>query len=48
MRGVLIAAVLVFALMLVIKNGRLMEKAGLKGGCTVIQTESQETGTWEA
>ena len=48
MRGILVAAVLVFALMLAIKDGRLMQKAGLKGGCSMIQTESQETGTWQA
>jgi hypothetical protein len=48
MRGVLIGAVLIFALMLVIKDGRLMRKAGLNGGCTVIVTKSEEPGTWQA
>jgi len=48
MRGVLVAAVLVFALMVAVKDGRLMHKAGLKGGCTTIQTEASETGTWQA
>jgi hypothetical protein len=48
MRGVLVAAVLIFAVMVAIKDGRLTKKAGLTGGCTVIQTESQETGVWQA
>ena len=36
MRGILVAAVLVFAVMVAIKDGRLMHEAGLTGGCTVI------------
>jgi hypothetical protein len=48
MRGVVVAAILIFALMVAVKDGRLMRKAGLSGGCTVIATESEETGTWQA
>ena len=48
MRGVLVAAVLIVALMVAVKDGRLMRKAGLTGGCTMIATESRETGAWQA
>lgn len=48
MRGVFVAAILIFALMVAVKDGRLMRKAGLTGGCAVIVTESEETGTWQA
>ena len=48
MRGVFVAAILIFALMVAVKDGRLMRKAGLSGGCAVIATESEETGVWQA
>jgi hypothetical protein len=48
MRGVLVAALLVFALMIVIKDGRLMRKAGLTGGCKVLATQAGDAGTWQA
>jgi hypothetical protein len=44
----LVAAVLIVAFMVAVKDGRLMQKAGLTGGCTVIRTEAEETGTWHA
>ena len=34
--------------MVAVKDGRLMRKAGLSGGCAVIATESEETGIWQA
>jgi hypothetical protein len=48
MRGVLVAAILVFALMIAIKDGRLMRKAGLTGGCTVLAAQAGDAGTWQA
>src|SRR5213592_4144871 len=36
MKGVLAAAVLVVALMAVIKDGRVMRKTGLSGSCTAV------------
>jgi hypothetical protein len=48
MRGVFVAAILVFALMFAIKDGRLMRKAGLTGGCTVLAVQAADTGSWQA
>jgi hypothetical protein len=39
-KGIIVAAVLVFALMLAAKDGRLPRKAGLTGSCFVAQQES--------
>ena len=48
MRGVLVGALLVLTLMIVIKDGRLMHKAGLTGGCTVLTTPAGDAGSWQA
>jgi hypothetical protein len=48
MRGVLVAAILVFGLMIAIKDGRLMRKAGLTGGCRVVAVQAADTGSWQA
>jgi hypothetical protein len=48
MRGVLVGALLVLALMVAIKDGRLMRKAGLTGGCEVLAVQPAEGGSWQA
>ena len=47
-RGVLVGALLVLTLMIVIKDGRVLRKAGLTGGCTVLAAPAGDTGSWEA
>jgi hypothetical protein len=44
---VVIAAVLIFALMVGIKDGRLVQQAGLSGSCHVVQT-SADGSQWDA
>jgi hypothetical protein len=48
MRGVLVAAVLIFALMLVVKDGRALRQMGLKGACHAVTAPAGEDGTWAA
>jgi hypothetical protein len=48
MRGVLVAAVLIFALMLVIKDGRVLRQVGLTGVCHAVAAPKGEDGAWEA
>jgi hypothetical protein len=48
MRGVVVSAFLVLALMIAVKDGRLLRKAGLTGGCTVLAAPAGDTGSWEA
>jgi hypothetical protein len=48
MRGVLVAAVLIFALMLVVKDGRALRHMGLKGGCHAVAAPPGQEGAWEA
>jgi hypothetical protein len=48
MRGVLVAAVLLFALMLVIKDGRASRNLGLTGHCQTIAAPARQDGVWEA
>jgi hypothetical protein len=40
---VVIAAVLIFGLMVAVKNGRLLRAAGLSGSCRLVQTASDCT-----
>jgi hypothetical protein len=47
-RGVLIGAVLIFALMLVIKDGRASRNLGLTGSCHSVATPKGQDGLWEA
>ena len=47
MRGVLVFAVLVVALMATIKDGRALHKLGLTGGCAAVATPAGQTGAWE-
>jgi hypothetical protein len=48
MRGVLVAAALIFVLMIVIKDGRALRQAGLTGGCRPVATPKGEDGDWQA
>ena len=48
MRGVLLAAVLIFALMLVIKDGRASRNLGLTGTCHVVAAPTGQDGLWQA
>jgi hypothetical protein len=40
---VVIAAVLIFAVMVGVKNGRILQAAGLSGSCRVVQTAADGT-----
>jgi hypothetical protein len=46
MKGVLVLGALVLALMIVIKDGRVLRKMGLIGSCVTIATPSGQTGSW--
>ena len=46
MRAVLVIAAVVFALMLVIKDGRLLRQTGLSGSCVGVATPKGQTGSW--
>jgi hypothetical protein len=47
MKGVLACGILIFALMVAIKDGRVLRKAGLTGGCTSVAAPAGQTGSWE-
>ena len=46
MRGVLVGAALIFALMLVIKDGRASRNLGLTGSCHAITAPKGQDGAW--
>jgi hypothetical protein len=46
MRGVLVGAALIFALMLVIKDGRASRNLGLTGSCHAITAPKDQDGAW--
>jgi hypothetical protein len=46
MKGVLVCAVIVVALMAVIKDGRVTRKLGLSGSCVSVATPKGQTGSW--
>jgi hypothetical protein len=48
MRGVLVGAVVIFALMLVIRDGRASRNLGLTGSCHPITAPAGKDGAWEA
>ena len=48
MRGVLVGAALIFALMLVIKDGRASRNLGLTGSCHVVAAPRGQDGLWQA
>jgi hypothetical protein len=48
MRSVLVGAVLIFALMLVIKDGRFLREVGFTGGCRSVATPKGQDGAWQA
>jgi hypothetical protein len=47
MKGVLVSAAVVVALMGAIKDGRVLRKAGLTGHCTAVAAPSGQTGDWQ-
>ena len=47
MKVVVVAAALILAAMVMIKDGRLLRGAGLTGGCSSIITPSGQTGAWQ-
>jgi hypothetical protein len=46
MKGFLVVAACIVAVMVAIKDGRILRKAGLTGGCISIATPRGETGAW--
>jgi hypothetical protein len=46
MRGVIVGALLIFALMLVVKDGRASRHLGLTGSCQTIAAPAGEDGAW--
>ncbi len=48
MRGVLLGAVLIFALMLLVKDGRALNQLGLTGSCHAVAAPAGQNGAWEA
>jgi hypothetical protein len=47
MKGVLVSAAVVIALMAAIKDGRVLRQAGLTGKCTAVAAPQGETGEWQ-
>ncbi|TMJ94041.1 MAG: hypothetical protein E6G67_10645 [Actinobacteria bacterium] len=47
MKGVLVAAALILAFMVAIKDGRILRKTGLTGGCSAMVAPRGETGAWQ-
>lgn len=47
MKGVVVVAALILAVMIAIKDGRLLRTSGLTGGCTSVATPRGETGAWQ-
>jgi hypothetical protein len=45
-KGVLVCAAIVVALMVVIKDGRVTRKLGLSGSCVSVATPKGQTGSW--
>ena len=48
MRGVLLGAVLIFAVMLAIKDGRASRNLGLTGKCHVAVAPTGQDGLWQS
>jgi hypothetical protein len=48
MRGVLLGAVLIFALMVFIKDGRALGQLGLTGNCHAVGAPTGQDGAWQA
>jgi hypothetical protein len=47
MRGVIVAAAMIVALMVMVKDGRALRKIGLTGSCTAVVAPAGESGDWE-
>ncbi|MDX6412840.1 MAG: hypothetical protein QOH23_250 [Gaiellaceae bacterium] len=44
----LVAAILIFALMVAVKDGRVLRNTGLTGGCRAVATPAGDDGAWHA
>jgi len=47
MRRVVLAAAVILALMIAIKDGRVARKVGLTGSCAAVAAPAGQTGSWE-
>jgi hypothetical protein len=47
MKGVIVCAALILALMAAIKDGRVLREVGLTGGCSAVAPPMGQTGSWE-
>ena len=45
---ILLIGTLVAGLMMAVKDGRVLAKAGLVGGCTQLRTTASDGATWQA
>jgi hypothetical protein len=45
---VLVAAILIVALMVAVKDGRVLHNTGLTGGCRAVATPAGDDGAWHA
>jgi hypothetical protein len=48
MRGILVGALLIVALMVAIKDGRVLRATGMRGICHAVTTPRGEEGSWQA
>jgi hypothetical protein len=47
MKGVVVAAALILAVMVAVKDGRLFHHAGLSGSCAAVAAPAGQTGAWQ-
>jgi hypothetical protein len=48
MRGILVGALLIVALMLAVKDGRVLRATGMTGICHAVSAPRGEDGAWQA
>ena len=48
MRGIFLGACVVFAVMLLIKDGRLFHEHGVTGGCHAVAAPAGDAASWQA
>jgi hypothetical protein len=48
MRGIFVGVLLVFVVMLVIKDGRLLHGDSVNGGCRAVAAPAGDAGSWQA
>lgn len=47
MKGVIVTAALIVAVMALIKDGRIFHRANMTGGCTAVVAPQGQTGAWK-